>query len=174
MKNILFLFFAICLLSSCKKDKQKTLFLFPLQDIEFSIPPTASAFQVHYVTKEVVTNHAGLFDANDIAEDGEFRIMPSEGSLNSIANNLDYDFIEVMSVRICDEGDFSETCGTEIFWRQPVPFDVGSVLQLVPSDVDIKQYLLQDKVNIQVKFERLRDNPPQFVDTRLLLDFAVR
>lgn len=175
MKNITLLLFGLLLITSCKKDKEEILFPFPIQDIDFSIPPTASTFQVHYFNLEnVVTNHEGLFSSNNVDETSEFRIVPSESSLNVLVGNIDYDFIEQMSIRICDVGDVSENCGVEIFWRQPVPLGVGNILDLIPSDIDVKRYLTQDKVNIQVKLELLRQNPPQFVETRLLLDFEVR
>jgi hypothetical protein len=175
MKNIILLLFGLLLVTSCNKDRDEIIFPFPIQDIDFSIPPTANTFQVHYFNLEdVVTNHEGLFSSNNIDENSDVRIVPLEASLNVLVGNIDYDFIEQMSIRICDAGDVSENCGTEIFWRQPVPLNVGSVLNLIPSDIDIKRYLTQDKINIQVKLERLRQNPPQFVETRLLLDFAVK
>jgi hypothetical protein len=175
MKNITLFLFSLLLITSCKKDQDEILFPFPLQDIEFSIPPTASPFQVHYFNLEnVVTNQEGLFSSNNIDANSDVRIVPLESSLNVLVGNIDYDFIEQMSIRICDAGDVSENCGTEIFWRQPVPLNVGNILDLIPSDIDVKRYLTQEKVNIQVKLELLRQNPPQFVETRLLLDFAVR
>ncbi|MGK0363761.1 MAG: hypothetical protein ACI85O_000814 [Saprospiraceae bacterium] len=175
MKNIAFLLFSLLFVTSCKKNKDEIIFPFPLQDIDFAIPPTASTFQVHYFNLDnVVTNHEGLFSSNNIDEMSDYRIVPAEASFNVLVGNIDYDFIEQMSIRICNAGDVSENCGIEIFWRQPVPLNVGSILDLIPSDIDIKQYLTQEKVNIQVKLEMLRQNPPQFVETRLLLDFAVR
>lgn len=175
MKNILLLLLLPLLFSNCKKEENPTLFDIPLPNIDFEIPPTASSFEVHYFNiNNVVTNKEGLFSANNISESDAVAIVPKTGSLRSITNNIDFEFIEQMSIRICDEDDLSQNCGTEIFWRQPVPNNVGSILDLVPSDIDIKQYLLQEKVNIQVKLERLRANPPQFVETRLVLDFAVK
>ena len=175
MKNIVLFLFSLLLITSCKKDQDEILFLFPLQDVDFSIPPTASPFQVHYFNLEnIVTNHEGLFSSNNVDANSDVRVVPMESSLNVLVGNIDYDFIEQMSIRICDAGDVSENCGTEIFWRQPVPLNVGNILDLTPSDIDVKRYLTQEKVNIQVKLELLRQNPPQFVETRLLLDFAVR
>ena len=175
MKNIALLLFSLLLVTSCRKNQDNVIFPFPLQDTDFSIPPTASPFQVHYFNLEnIVTNHEELFSTNNIDENSDVRILPLEASLNVLVGNVDYDFIEQMSIRICDAGDVSENCGTEIFWRQPVPVNVGNILTLIPSDIDVKRYLTQEKVNIQVKLELLRQNPPQFVDTRLLLDFAVR
>lgn len=175
MQKILFTLLAICLLSACKKNDPDFLFTIPLQDNDFAIPPTASSFQVHYFNIDnVPTNGAELFSTNNISTSDANAILPQTGRMTVLVGNADYDFIEQMSVRICDAGDFSENCGIEIFWRQPVPIGVGSILDLVPSDQDIKQYLLQDKVNIQVKLEQLRNNPPEFVETRLSLDFSVR
>ena len=130
---------------------------------------------MHYFNLEnIPTNHEGLFSSNNVNANSDVRIVPLECSLNGLIGNTDYDFIEQMSVRICDAGDVSENCGTEIFWRQPVPLNVGNILDLIPSDIDVKKFLTKDQVNIQVKLELLRQNPPQFVETRLLLDFAVR
>ena len=175
MKNITLLLFSLLLVSSCNKNREDILFPFPIQDIDFAIPPTASTFQVHYFNLENVdTNHEGLFSSNNVDEMSDIRIVPLESSLNVLIGNIDYDFIEQMSIRICDPGDVSQNCGVEIFWRQPVPLNVGSILDLIPSDIDVKRYLIQDKINIQVKLELLRQNPPQFVETRLFLDFAVK
>lgn len=175
MKNLFLLFLIVFLFSACKKDRAQTLFIFPLQNIDTELPPTLSVFQVHYFNiKDVPTNYAGLLGNNNTVEEQIERIIPREANLSVIFGNTDYDFIEQMSVRICNQGDESENCGTEIFYRQPVPRNVGSVLGLVPSDIDIKEYLMQDAVNIQIKLERLRTPPPMFVETRLEIDFAVR
>ncbi len=175
MKNLFLLLAVIFLFSACKKDKARTLFVFPLQNIDTEFPPTLSPFQVHYFNiSDVPTNYAGLLGSNNTVEEQVERIIPREGRFSVIFGSADYDFIDQMSVRICDQGDESENCGTEIFYRQPVPDNVGSVLGLIPSDIDIKQYLMQDAVNIQIKLERLRRPPPMFIETRVEIDFAVR
>lgn len=175
MRKFFFLLSLTLILSACKKDSVGVLFPFPLQDNEFTIPPTASPFQVHYFNiQDVPTNVEGLFETNNRTLDEAVGITPSAGQMVVIGDNTDYDFIQQMSVRICEAGDNSENCGVEIFWRQPVPQGVGSILDLVPSDADVKDFLSQDKVNIQVKLEQLRTAPPSFVLTRLLLDFDAR
>ena len=165
----------LLLLSSCNKDNARVEFEIPLQNIDFEIQPGLNTFQVHYFNFDnIPTNSAELFSANNFSFENASAIVPLEGNLSALFGGADFEFIEQLSLRICDAGDFSENCGTEIFYRQPVPLNVGNILPLVPSDISIKQYLTQDKVNIQLKIERLRESPPQFVDTRLELEFGVR
>jgi hypothetical protein len=56
-----------------------------------------------------------------------------------------------------------------------VPLNTGFDLDLVPSDVkDIREVILLDNINIQVKIERLRDFPGGTFDVNLDMDFEVR
>lgn len=165
----------VILMSACNKDDENTLFTIPIQDIDFAIPPTANPFQVHYFNFDnTPTNTTGIFAANNYTASEGTKIFPQAATMNVLVGNVNYDFIEQMSIRICEAGDLTENCGREIFWRQPVPEGTGNVLDLGASNVDIKEYLLNEKVNIQVKLERLRRNPPQFVETRLQVRFAVQ
>lgn len=163
------------LLPSCGDNEPQLLFQIPFRNVDFEIPPTLSVIQVHYFNIDnVPTDGMALFDANNVAESEATAIFPSRARMQTIFTAEEYDFIEQMSVRICEAGDLSENCGKEIFWRQPVPQNAADFVDLIPSELDVKEFLLLDEVNIQVKLERLRRNPPQFIETRLEMDFDVK
>lgn len=176
MLNRLLLFISfVSLFGSCKKD-DPPLFTIPIQNVIFSVDPTMQPPYTYYVpVNSVMTNAMTLINAQGIDTSEIKSIRPGKASLVALFGQGDLDFLDAVSVRLCPIGTNVENCGQEVYYRDPVPFNTGLDLDLVPSNVnDVRDFVYPDRINIQVKLERLRNFPQNTFDVRLDMEFQVR
>lgn len=176
MAKQIFLFISlVCVLASCKKD-DPPLFTIPVQNVVFSVDPTMQPPFTYYIpVNSVMTNALNIINANGIDTSEIKSIRPGKASLVALFGQGELDFLDAVSVRLCPIGTNKENCGQEVFYRDPVPFNTGIDLDLVPSNVnDVRDFVLPDRINIQVKLERLRNFPQNTFDIRLDMEFEVR
>ncbi|MCB0675237.1 MAG: hypothetical protein KDC30_00970 [Saprospiraceae bacterium] len=174
MKQILLLVAVLATLSCNKLDKG-VLFSWPIPQLEFTIPAGLNIAQAYYFNLEnVPTNALGLLSTYSVDSSQVQSITPATARITSIFGNVSYDFLFEVSIMLCEPGDSSPNCGYEIFYRVPIPEGTGAFLDLIPNQNDIKDLLLQETVNIQVKLAQLRAPSPQFVESRMELTFNVK
>ncbi len=175
MKNIA----AILLLSlyffSCKKD-DSALFTIPVQNVTFGVDATIQPPFTYYIPiNNVLTNAQNVLQGHSLDASEVHSIRPGRATLSVIFAESDLNFIDAVSVRLCNLNNNEENCGQEVFYRDPVPFNPGFELDLVPSNVnDVQDFVLPDQINVQVKLERLRGFPEHSFDIRLDMEFEVR
>jgi len=68
--------------------------------------------------------------------------------------------------------DFKEN-ETEIFFRENIPIERSTFIQLLPSLPDVKDQLLEDRFNVSLRTE-LRAPPPNTIEARLILRFTAQ
>jgi hypothetical protein len=163
------------LFSACSKEDQRVLFEIPFRNLDFTIPAGINPFEAQYFTlSNVQTNAKDLISGFGYSEEQVTSIVPVSARIFAPFDNVDFDFVFEVSVRICDAGDTSPNCGSEIFWRQPVPENIGNFIDLIPNELDVMERLMKENVSIQIKLAQLRDTSPQFINARLEMDFEVR
>jgi hypothetical protein len=134
-------------------------------------PPDTYYIPINQVTLSALS----LLAAKGIDTTTIRSIRPGRATMSVIFGESKLDFLDAVSVRLCPVGQNEPNCGREAFYRDPVPLNTGFDLDLVPSDVkDIREVILLDNINIQVKIERLRDFPGGTFDVNLDMDFEVR
>ncbi len=144
--------------------------------MKFSIDPSVQPPFTYYIPINGVNlSFLAQLDASNIDTASIQRITPSRATLTAQFGNGNLDFIQAVSVRLCLIGDNVENCGQEAFYRDPTPFDIGAELELAGSAVnDIRNYVLQKQINVQVKLESLRNIPQGSFDVVLEMEFEVR
>ena len=158
---------------SCEKEKN-LLFNLPFPNLNFTIPAGVNALEAQYFNIDSVPTNlinvamAQNFDPNQITA-----VRPASARLQSLFGNVDFDFVFEMTIQLCEVGDKSPNCGREIFWRQPVPQNVGDFVDLIPNENNVLEMLEKDMVNIQIKLAQLRATSPTFIEAQLNLDFSV-
>lgn len=176
MERITLLTLAAFVLFGCKKEDAPPLLRIPVTNLRFEVNPTVQPPFTHYLPINGVKlqTKALLADQGIDTADIE-RIKPSKATISVLFGGYDLDFIDAVSIRFCGFGDNEPNCGQEVFYRDPTPYDLGSSLDLVPSNVDdVRNILLQDEVNVQVKMERLRGFPEGTFDVVVDMEFEVR
>ncbi len=173
-KTAAFLLFA-SLIFSCKKENPSLLTI-QVVNLNYPVNTAFNVFETHYLTIEnVPTNTLSLLAASNLDTAGIQNILPKAARIAALFGEADLDFIDAVSVRICPLGDTQPNCGQEVFYRDPTPFNNGSDIDLVPSNVDdIRWVIYPERVNVQLKLERLRDAPGTSFDINLAMEFAVR
>ena len=86
------------------------------------------------------------------------------------------DFIQEISIRTFEGNSFDPnefTNITEIFFRENVPQDRRTFINLLPALPDVKDSLLEEEFNLQVRTQ-LRVPPPSTVEATLRITFQVQ
>lgn len=169
MHRILFLFSLVLLFSNCGKD-EPVLFTMPYQEV-FEIPAGLNTIDNHhFVISSIVTNKTNLFDANNVTDEDVVTINPEACRLTSVLNG-EYGFLFNVSVRMyTDDPDAYK----EIFYRDNIPMNTGGQLDLIPTLVNVRDFLVEETVTVEVVLIRPRVPSPEFIETIVRMDFAVR
>lgn len=176
MKKSALFIFVLLLFFGCKKVTEPPSARIVVGNLKFSIDPSVQPPFTYYLPINSVSLGAfAQLDAAGIDTANIKNILPGRATLTALFGNGNLDFIEAVSVRLCLLGNNVENCGQEVFYRDPTPFDVGAELELGGSAVnDIREYVLQKQINVQVKLERLRDVPEGSFEVVLEMEFEVR
>ena len=162
----------IFLISACTKDNREKLFEMQFNNLQFTIPAGLNTFQSYYFPfSPISTNIKNQFSAYNVTAGEVGGILPSWARITALDNNVDLNFIDEVSIRICgvNEGN----CRLEMFYIQPVPFNNGRELRLQPSLADGKSILLDDQFKVEVVLLRLRNISPLTIDCRFEFGFEV-
>lgn len=147
MKIIVLLFLTICLLNSCDKIDELTKF-----DLEYNsmveIKSTANlSLPFDVFTPDVETNSESEFEVNDTRKDlvEDIRLRKLDLDITS-PSDQDFSFLESVEVFLSAEG-LQEI---RIAYVDEVPDTIGNSISLDVEDVDIKEYIKKDKVNLRL------------------------
>ena len=176
MKKSALLISVAILFFACKKTTEPPLTRITVGNLKFSVDPSVQPPFTYYIPiNSINLGSFSQLDAAGIDTANIKNILPGRATLTALFGNGNLDFIEAASVRLCLLGDNEENCGQEVFYRDPTPFDVGAELELGGSAVnDVRDYVLQKQINVQVKLERLRDVPQGSFEVVLEMQFDVR
>ncbi len=168
MQRLLYLLPFLLLLSNCQKEPD---YLFKMEyEQDFEIAAGLNTFVVWYFEMRFIPSNADDFFTAFGADINEAGIInPGRARLSTIFSDVDYDFIEDISVRIYQDDPDEDK---EIFYRDNLPFNTGRDIDLFPTLVDVSEFVLEERFNVRVRMV-FRQNPPQFVDSRLTFDFLV-
>jgi len=160
----------------CKKETEPPRTRIRVGNLKFAIDPSVQPPFTYYIPINSV-NLASFaqLDAEGIDTADIKSILPRRATLTALFGGGELNFIEAVSVRLCLLGDNVQNCGQEVFYRDPTPFNIGYELELGGSAVnDIREYVLQKQINVQVKLERLRNVPQGSFEVILDMEFEVR
>lgn len=169
MHRFLYLFSLIFLLSNCK-DEEPVLFTMPYQET-FEIPAGLNTIDTHhFVIPNIASNKATLFSGNNVTDEDVVTINPESCRMTSVLN-ADYGFLFNVSVRMYTD---NPDAYLEIFYRDNVPANTGGQLDLIPTLVNVRNFLVAETFTVEVVLERPRIPSPEYIDTVVRMDFAVR
>ncbi len=175
MKCLSYLLLAALFLTSCGNDENE---IFELNyEVDVVYEAGINQFQVHHIdTWDIPTLiEARLAASGRTIEDIE-KILPKSAEIINTRNNIGLDFIRNLTLRVFEgslfDPDVKENI-TEIFFRDNVPQDRSSSINLIPSLPDVKEHLLEDSFNFTISSE-LYAPPPNTIEARLRLRFSVQ
>lgn len=158
---------------ACRKDRAEQIFEMTYPNFEFQFPAGLSQFQARVFAFPVVAtdinNYLQQFstDTSAIAA-----VRPLYATIRN-DNNLDFDFLEEVSVRICTPGTECSPFD-EAFYLDNLRNRSLSRLQLLPTLRNMKPILSEQSFRLEIVFF-LSEISPFSLDCRLEMGFeAVR
>lgn len=158
---------------SCEKDDGEVLFElnFPPPPITFTIQPGLSTTDTHIYSQNPIATHFNQLLTNSghtIDEVGT--IQAKEAYLTSIFEDVNLDFIHRVTVFVFDP--FNPDDKIEFFYLDPVPFKDKTTIQLFPGITDIKDWMKEEFIGIEVRLD-FRQISPALIDMELEFDVRV-
>jgi len=174
MIRVFFLFASIALLWSCN-DREELFEMEYTTDVAYSAGITQ--FQIHFQDMfGIDTMSDDLLAANNLTREEISSIVPKEARLVNIQSNDGLDFIQDITISVFEGDSFNpdEVSNlTEVFFRESVPQDQRSFIDLLPSLPDVKNNLFEEDFNMRVRTQ-LRVPPPSTIEARLTVTFLVQ
>ena len=165
----LFAVFLLFVLGSCNRDEDTGPGFEMIFQEDFYIPPGISPFETHhFFRKNIPTRFEQYLLQNGKTADDIETILLEQGNLTGQFGDADLGFIQEISVRLYDGIDVTDYIETG--YRQPVPFDAGNNLGLIPTLANTKRFFENYRYGIDVVI-RLRDIPQIESEVRLDLKF---
>jgi hypothetical protein len=164
-----FLLLLILILTGCRKKEEGFEMTYKRQ---FDLPIGLDIFASHnFKFNDVACDTSIFFTINNATAGQIKRVMPRSMSLRSIFTDANrYDFIKQVEVFVSDNNRPKLTPQIA-FFRDDVPFNTGSQLDLVPNNVDLRPFLLEgNRFTIRINIT-LRDNPPRTIETEANFSF---
>ena len=173
MKKLIFIFLVVSVMVSCRKDTERA-FLFEMEyPVDFTINAGIGPYVSHYFEIQGIQTFAdSLFAFHNVDPTTIESILPRKGRLVAVFSDVEYDFIKNIEVELYDEVNGS-ILRLPAYYRDPVPEKTGGQVDLVSEEVDLKDFMLKDKMNFRIKLQ-LYGAAPKTIESRLILTFAVR
>ena len=168
-----YLLLPLCLLLiistiSCKKDNFQKKFGIRL-DKNFDVPAGLDFIDAHFfVLNELPTFYSNIIAQEDVPDNATITIVPERAVITSLFGDVDFDFVERVSVRIFTNENVEDK--PEAFYIEFIPNTVDGELELIPTSFDALTFLKGGLVNAEVKFVFKRTSP-QLMNLRILMDF---
>jgi hypothetical protein len=164
-----FLLLLTLLMAGCRKKQEGFEMTYKRR---FDLPIGLDIFASHnFKFNDVACDTSIFFTINNATASQIKRILPRSMSLISIFTNATrYDFIKQVEVYVSDNSRPKVTPQIA-FFRDDVPLGTGDRLDLIPSEVDLRPFLLEgNRFSIRINIS-LRDYPPRTIETECNFSF---
>jgi len=157
-------------LLSCVKENNV---LFEMAyEANFEIAAGLNTLDEHnFVIPNIYIDTAQKWGAHNTNSSKFSAITPLSLRLSNVSTSRGYEFVDIASVVFVDATNPS--ISVEAFYRDPVPLNTGSDLELIPTLANFKTMFMKNRININVRL-RLRNPSPEFINTRMLIRMGVR
>ncbi|SFU51051.1 hypothetical protein SAMN05216480_105207 [Pustulibacterium marinum] len=146
-KYVTYLFF-LTIIFGCDKIDELTQF-----NVDYTSTvtiPSSSVINlpIDIYTPEIESNSESTFSVNDTRKDLVEEVKLEEFNLTLISPETgDLSFLQTIEIYI-NADDLSEI---KIAWKENIPDDVGTLLELETTDSDLKEYIKKDSFQLRVK-----------------------
>jgi hypothetical protein len=153
MRKIYLASLLILLIASCRQDNRERIFELFYPNFRFTIPAGQSpVFPFPLGIRGVDSNIAFYLTENSTDTSLISEIGALAANISSL-DGLDYDFLNSISVRICDDTDEPCRDADEVFYIDRLQLDrPGDNIRLIPGLRNARRHLVQDKFRLEVVF----------------------
>ena len=170
MRSILFgfgLLIASLLALRCTSS-QEPLFIMQLE-ADFVIRPGLNSFDTHYFILNNVPTRSNNYVGINVDPSEIDRILPNRAELNARFINADWGIIQ--EIQILAVSPINPQEKKEIFYHDRVNLDNVNELRLLSSLSEVKDILLQDRLNLEIRINFRRPTPTE-INSRLTMNFV--
>lgn len=174
MRKLSGIIFVLLILSmACKKDRRERIFELTYPNFEFQFPAGLSQFQARvFAYPSVATDINSYLQQFSTDTSAIFAINPYYATISN-SNNLDFDFLQEVSVRACPVGTECSAFD-EVFYLDDLRNRQLSQLRLLPTLRNVKPLFSGQNFRLEIVFF-LSEISPFTLDCRLEMGFeAVR
>ena len=139
---------SILLTGGC--DKIDELTQFEMEFNETVVIPSSTGIDLPFniFTPDIESNSESTFSSNNTRKDLIEEILLTEMELTlSSPDSGDLGFLKSIEIYISAEGVSEE----KIAWNENIPNDVGKVISLETSSVDLKEFIKKDQFKLELK-----------------------
>jgi len=157
---------SLFLLMGCSKSDDLTGIQMPYR-YQFDVPAGLNPLNTHFFQRSgMLTNANNLLGASDNVD----RIIPFQARLTSL-DNVDFAFVREIEIRVVHR----DNPGLEIpvFYREEIPRNIGTSVDLIPTQADVTDILGADAYDIIVEF-RLWSTSGQTFQSDVQLSFLAQ
>lgn len=153
MKKLYFAALLILLIASCRQDNRERIFEMFYPNFQFTIPAGQSPLLPFPLGIRGVDSNIDFY----LSENSTDTALISEiGALTaniSSLDGLDYDFLNSISVRICEDTDQPCRDADEVFYIDRLQLDRPSDnIRLIPGLRNARRHLIQKEYRLEVVF----------------------
>ncbi|HMQ50209.1 MAG TPA: hypothetical protein PKA00_22520 [Saprospiraceae bacterium] len=163
--------FLILLALGCTKDNREKLFDLVYPNFRFNILAGTSTFPPGaYELRGVETDIDFYLSSHSVDSNLIFAMNPTIGTLTA-ENGIDFDFLDAVSVRICEDTEEPCPISAEVFYREGLFQDrPGTRINLDPGLRNVRADLLRERYRLDIVVNFVYP-PPFTVEARLDLGF---
>lgn len=165
-KNIIVLFASILMLiSSGCRNKFEGFDMLYRKDFAKAIPAGASTFLSHYfIIEDIKPDFATFAKNNGKSITDVKKIIPKLMRINARFGDANFGFISRVFVTIYPHKEPSKK--VEVFYRENIPVNTGTILDLNAGVADMKSLLTDDKntFDMEIRLD-FRSTPPLTIET---------
>lgn len=155
----------------CEKDSKNSSFEIPLQR-DFYVNAGLSPIIGHfYEFTNVPTNVSFLLDQSNVIKGDVVEIAPLTCRIETVFGSSNLDFLFEVTVSIAPASD--PDLRYEVFYRDPVPDNTGTTLDLIPTLANVMDVMCEDNIIVTLSFVQLRNTNASDFEGRLLMEFGV-
>jgi hypothetical protein len=154
-------------LTSCGSDNES---LFTIEmETDLNIGAGLNNVETHFfILRAVPTQINSYLASRNVSKEAIGRVLASRASLRGRFSDIDFRIIEKISIWVISRDD--ETLKREAFFLDFVPNNQSGDLKLFSSISEVKEILLDDLIDIEIRV-KLRAITPTNIETRLSLSF---
>jgi hypothetical protein len=160
------------LMTGCRKDSGERIFEMLFPNITFEIPAGLNASFQQVFELPVVPSNIDAYLTEFSMDTAMIRaILPVSARLSSLDGApFGYDFVEAISIRICDPAKADCFDGEEVFYIDNLRGRAGQEIRLIPGLRNAKRDLIRQQFRLEVVFY-FAYTTPFAVRSRLQLSF---
>lgn len=170
LKNYLFLFLLVATIGCTKDDIPSAFTITTTVDVAIE-PGLTTLNSHHYQILNIPTNYDQLLAASGYTAEQITGIQPARARLVSVFSSGSYAFLQDVEISVFDNTDPDFMILS--FYRDNIPNDTGTELDLIPSLANVENLLSSATYSVDLNLKRLRFSSPQAIETRLEIDFNV-